>query len=44
MYETNILPKKLDIEKECEIQDIHMKEQGLEEILKQIYRGEIVTC
>lgn len=32
------------LEKECEIQDIHMKEQGLEEILKQIYRGEIVTC
>lgn len=31
------------LENHCEIQDIHMKEQGLEEIVKEIYRGEI-TC
>ena len=27
----------------CEITDMHIEEQGLEEILKEIYRGEI-TC
>jgi len=32
------------IENYCVIRDIHMKEHGLEEILKQIYRGEITTC
>lgn len=32
------------IEDYCTIEDIHMKEQGIEEILKEIYRGEITTC
>ena len=30
------------ISKYCEILDMHVQEQGLEEILKEIYRGEII--